>query len=143
MTGSALFDFLIACVALVGAIYLFYYAIDDMSPNETFTKIAKVAIGVAAAVAFILACKAVLFGGTGLVVSPLGIIFFAIGIIVVLVVLYVVKLLVGKFLPAELAEPVLFIIGALCLIALLYLAATTLFGIGANLNIAPKGGLLR
>ena len=133
MTGSALFDFLIACVVLAGAVYLFFYAIEGMSPNELFTKIARVAVGVAALVAFLFAVKAVLFGGTGLTVSPVGIIYFAIGIIVVLVVLYVVKLMVGKLLPAEFAEPVLFIVGAICLIALLVLAGNVLFGVGPSL----------
>ncbi len=67
----------------------------------------------------------------------------AIGIIVVLVVLYVVKLVIGKLAPPELAEPVLFIVGAICLISLLALAANTMFGVGPSLGSLRSGPLLR
>lgn len=135
MTGSALFDFLIECVALAGACYLFFYAIEGISPNALFTKIAKLAVGIAATIMFLFACKAVLFGGGGPTISPVGVLLFAIGIIVVLVVLYVIKIIVGKIAPSELQEPILFVLGAICLIALLYLAANVMFGFGP-----PIGG---
>lgn len=129
MTGSALFDFLIAIVVLCGAVYLFMAAIDGISPNALFTKIAKIAIGIAALVAFLFAVKAVLFGGgAAMIASPLGIIYFAIGILVVLIVLYLVKLVLARIAPEPFVEPIQFVIGAICLIALLGLAATTLFG---------------
>jgi hypothetical protein len=130
MTGSALFDFLIAIVVLGGAVLLFMTAIDGISPSALFTKIAKTAVGIAALVAFLFPIKGVFFGGggSGIATSPLGIIYFAIGLLVVLVVLYLVKLVLGWFCPAEFTEPVLFVVGAIALIALLALAATTLFG---------------
>jgi hypothetical protein len=40
MTGSALFEFLIALILLAGAVGLFFYAIEGMSPDALFTKIA-------------------------------------------------------------------------------------------------------
>jgi hypothetical protein len=131
MTGSALFDFLISIVALGGAVFLFMAVIDGISPNPLFTRIAKIAVGVAALIAFLFSIKGVFFGGGGgaLAISAVGIIYFAIGILVMLVVLYLVKMVIGWFgLPPEIAEPVLFVIGAIALIALLGLAATTLFG---------------
>lgn len=144
MTGSALFDFLIALVVLGGAMLLFMYAIDGISPNPLFSKLAKLAIGVAALVALLFAVKGVLFGGGGaLAVSPLGVIYFAIGIIVVLVVIYLVKLLVAQFAPAPYAEPILFVIGAIALIALLGLAASVLFGGGPFLSGVSGRPLLR
>ncbi len=144
MTGSALFDFLIACVVLLGAVYLFFYAIEGMSPNALFTKIAKLAVGIAALVAFLFAVKAVLFGGVGaMAVSPIGIIYFAVGVIVVLIVLFVIKLVVTKIAPAEFTEPVLFVVGGICLIALLILAANVLFGVGPPLSALRSGPLLR
>lgn len=136
MTGSALFDFLISLVALMGAVGLFMYAIEGLSPNALFTKIARVAVGVAALIALLLAIKGVFFGRGGLVIPPLGIIYFAIGIIVVLVVMYLVRMAVEAWLP-EYAEPILFVVGALALIALLGLAATALFG-GPVLGSAPR-----
>jgi len=39
MTGKCLLDFFIECVALLGAVYLFFYAIEGISPNALFTKI--------------------------------------------------------------------------------------------------------
>lgn len=139
MTGSALFDFLVAIVVLGGAVLMFMYAIDGISPNALFTKIAKLAIGIAALVALLFAVKGVLSGGGGgLAVTPLGIIYFAIGIIVVLVVMYLVKLLVAAFVPAPLAEPVLFVIGAIAIIALLGLAASTMFGAGPMLGASGR-----
>lgn len=130
MTGSGLFDFLIVLVVLGGAVLLFMYAIEGISPNPLFTKIAKLAVGVAALVAFLFAVKAVFFGGAGaMALSPVGVIYFAIGILVVLVVLYLVKLIIGKFVP-EFAEPILFVVGAIALVVLLSLAASTMFGGG-------------
>ena len=145
MTGSALFDFLIAIVVLVGAVTLFMIAIDGISRNALLTKIAKFAVGIAALVAFLFAVKGVLFGGGGAVaVSPTGIIYFAIGIIVVLVVMYLANLLLPYIAPAAWVEPILFVIAALVLIALLGLAASTLFGGGLVLSGAtPSRPFLR
>lgn len=137
MTGSALFDFLIALVVLGGAVLLFMIAIDNLAPNAQFSKIAKIAVGVAALVALLFAIKGVFFGG-GLVASPIGVIYFAIGIIVVLVVMYLVKLIVDYFVPDQYAEPILFVIGAIALIALLGLAATTLFSGGPILGTTGR-----
>ena len=64
----------------------------------------------------------------------MGVIYFAIGIIVVLVVMYLLKLIIGYFVPAQFVEPVLFVVGAIALIVLLSLAATTLFGGGPLLG---------
>ena len=138
MTGSALFDFLIALVVLGGAVALFMAAIDGISPNALFTKIAKIAIGIAALVALLVAIKGVFFGGGGaMTVSPLGIIYFAIGIIVVLVVMYLVKRFIVLICPLPWSEPILFVIGAIALIALLGLAASTMFGGGPVLGGGP------
>lgn len=144
MTGSALFDFLVACVVLCGAVYLFYCAIEGISQNAMFTKIARAAVGLAALVAFLLAIKAVLFGGgSAMTVSPIGLIYFAIGVIVVLIVLYVIKLVVPMIAPAGFVEPVLLVIGGICLIALLVLAANVMFGVGPSLGSLRSGPLLR
>ena len=135
MTGAGLIDFLINLVALGGAAALFFACIDGISPNALFTKIAKIAVGVGFLIAFLLAVKAVLFGG-GSAMSPLGLIYFAIGVIIVLVVLYLLKMILGWFLTGDMAwlnEPVMFVLGAVCLVALLYLAANVLFGVGPPL----------
>ncbi len=139
MTGSALFDFFIAIVALCGAGLLFAVAIDGIAPNPLFAKIAKIAVGVAVIIALLFAIRGVLFagGGGGLVVSPLGVLYFAIGIIIVLVVLYLVRMAVSYFAP-QFVEPIMYVVGAIALIALLGLAATTLFEGGQMLGASGR-----
>lgn len=130
MTGSALFDFFIALILLAGAVGLFFYAIEGMSPDALFTKIARLAVGLVAVVVFLYAIKGVFFGGGGTVaISPTGVIQFAVGIIVVLLVLYVSKAAVEFFLP-QFAAPIMYIMGGVALIALLLLFAQIFFGGG-------------
>jgi hypothetical protein len=136
MTGSALFDFFIALILLAGAVGLFFYAIDGMSPDPLFTKIARLAVGLVAVVVFLYAIKGVFFGGGGGVsITPLGVIEFAIGILVVLLVIYVTKAAVAYFLP-EFAAPAMYIIGGVALILLLGLFAKIFFGGGLTLEMS-------
>jgi hypothetical protein len=132
MTGSALFDFFIALILLCGAVGLFFYAIEGMSPDALFTKIARLAVGLVAVVVFLYAIKGVFFGGGGTVtVTPLGVITFAIGILVVLLVIYVAKAAIAFFLP-QFAAPAMYIIGGVALIVLLGLFAQIFFGGGLS-----------
>lgn len=135
MTGSGLFDFLIACVGLALVVFLFFLAIDKIGPDEFFKKVAKVAIGGVALIAFLVAAKGVLFGGGGgLAVTPFGIIQFAIGLLVAMVVVYLLYLLIDFF-GVPFKDPIKYVVGAVVLIALLVLAGQVLFG-GVNyLNI--------
>lgn len=147
MTGSGLMDFLIAFVGLCLVVGLFYYAIDFMAPDERFKKIARLAVGGVALLVFLIALKDVFFGGGGkIAVSPQGVIEFAIGLLGILVVLYIVYLAVDFFLPASpeapaaMAGPIKYVIGAIALIALLVVAERALFGGG--LGIIPRGRAL-
>ena len=131
MTGSLLMDFLIACVGLALIVALFFLAIDRIAPDPFFNKVARYAVGGVALLAFLVAVKSVLFGGAGgMSVTPYGIIQFAIGLLVVMVVLYLIYLVIDKIAPPEFAAPVKYVIGAIALIALLVLAAQVLFGGG-------------
>lgn len=128
MTGSALFDFLVSSVGLCIVVYLFFLAIDFLSPDPRFRLIARVAVGGVALLVFLVAIKAVLFGGgAGISVTPVGVIEFAIGVIVVLVVIYIINMVVD-FLAPGFAEPIKFVVGALALIAILVIAERSLFG---------------
>ena len=130
MTGSALMDFLIAIVGLCIIVYLIFLALDFIAPDARFKLIARYAVGGAALLIFLVAVKGVLFGGAGgaLAVSPVGVIEFAIGLIVVMVVLYLIYLVVDNFAPGNLALMIKYVIGALALIALLVLAERVLTG---------------
>jgi hypothetical protein len=135
MTGSALMDFLIAVVGLCIVIYLIFLAIDYISPDERFKQFARYAVGGAALLVFLVAIKGVLFGAgsAGMSVSPVGVIEFAIGLIVVMVVLFIIYMVIDRLAPAELAVPVKYVIGAIALIAILILAERVLFGGGLGL----------
>lgn len=142
MTGVALFNFLIVLVALFGAVILFFYAIEGISPDALFTKIARFAIGIAAVIVFLFAVRSVLFGGgTGISITPMGIFEFAIGIIVTLIVLKLVKLAVDYWIP-QFAVIVMYVVGGIALIALMYLAEQALLGGGLTGSLREGGGLL-
>lgn len=128
MSGSALFDFGISLLLLAGVVVLFFYAIDRLAPDPFFNKIARFAVGIAAFVLFLFAVKAVLFGGGGaLVISPLGIFKFAIGILVAVCVLVLIEMAAKYFVP-NFVTTIMVIANAVVLIALLALAADVLAG---------------
>ena len=130
MTGSGLLDFLITIIVIVGTGALFFITIDKVAPDATLNKIGKIAVGVVLAVVLLLAVKAVLFGG-GAALTGGGIIMFAIGIIVLLVVLYLIDLLLtwaGEQINATLAQAIKYVVFAVALIALLVLADKSFFG---------------
>ncbi len=130
MTGSALMDFLIAIVGLCLVVGIIFKALDFIAPDERFKTIARYAIGGVALIAFLVAIKGVLFGGGGgIAVTPVGLIEFAIGLIVLMVVLYIIYMVVDFFAP-PFAVQLKYVIGALALIALLVIAERALFGGG-------------
>jgi len=133
MTGSALLDFLIAVVGLCIMIYLIFRAIDFLSPDDRFRMFGRYAVGGAALLMFLVAIKSVLFSGGagGISVTPVGIIEFAIGLIVVMVVIFVIYFVIDRLAPPDLAVPVKYVIGALALIAILVLAERVLTGGGS------------
>jgi hypothetical protein len=133
MSGSGLVQFLVNIIALLAAGGIFFISIDKVAPDAFFAKVAKIAIGALLLIALIITIAAV-FGlaGAGVAVSPLGIIWFAIAVIVAVVVLYVINLIVDWIVSnmggAPLAPIVKYVLGAIVLIALLIAAANLLFG---------------
>jgi hypothetical protein len=133
MSGSGLVQFLVNIIALLAAGGIFFVSIDKVAPDEFFAKIAKIAIGALLLIAFIVTIAAV-FGlaGAGVTVSPLGILWFAIAVIVAVVVLYVVNLIVDWIAAnmgiGPIAGIIKYVLGAIVLIALLVAAANLLFG---------------
>lgn len=138
MTGSGLMNFLIACIGLCGIYAIFHVGIDFIpSMDERLKKIGRIVIGVVLLIAFLYAVSAVLFGGGGTIaITPMGIISFAIGMLVLLCVLYIITLGVNYFgadLAAELRSAILLVVGVIGLIAILLLAGSVLFGGGTSL----------
>src|SRR5258708_24175350 len=143
MTGSALMDFLITIVGLCLVVGIIFKALDFIAPDERFKTIARYAVGGVALIAFLVAVKAVLFGGGGtLAVTPVGLIDFAIGLIVLMVVLYIIYMVIA-FLAPPFAVQLKYIIGAIALIALLVIADRALFGGGLGMmgSFSRRGAL--
>lgn len=140
MTGSGLIDFLIGLIVLCAAVAMIYRAIPFISPDPTFTQIAYWAVGVVALIALLKVVSALLFGGGsgGTHMDGLGLIYFAIGLIVLLVFIYLIYMAIDAIAPAF-ATPAKYVVGALALIALLLLAAQVLFGGGVGLNFGGGG----
>ncbi len=139
MTGSGLMDFLIAVIGLCGIVYIVFMAIDFIAPDETFKKIARFAVGFVALIVFLVAIKGVLFGGGGMpAFSAIGMIEFAIALIVLMVVVFIIYKVVDFF-GTPFTVEVKYVIGAIALIALLVVAERALFGGG--LGLIPQGTL--
>lgn len=138
MTGSALMDFLIAVVGLILVVGLIFLAIDYLAPDERFKKIARWAVGGVALIVFLVAIRGVLFGGgPGMgAFSPNGLIEFAIGLIVVLVVVFIIYAVID-FLAPTFAPQIKYVVGAIALVAILVVAQRALFGGG--LGVLPGG----
>ncbi len=122
MTGSALFDFVISLILLLATGFVFFLVIDRVAPDPVLNKIGKIAVGVVLLIVFLLSIKGVFFGGGAGVahLDPKGFLYFCIGIIVILAVLYVIE-----FVLTWIAGAMIF---AIALIAMLVLADRTLVG---------------
>jgi hypothetical protein len=133
MSGSGLVQFIVNIIALLAAGGIFFISIDKVAPDEFFARIAKIAIGALLLIALIVTIAAV-FGlaGAGVTVSPLGIIWFAVAVIIAVVVLFVINILVDWIASqmgiGNLAAIIKYVLGAIVLIGLLVAAANLLFG---------------
>jgi hypothetical protein len=129
-------DFLITLVGIIIIGALVFLAIDFISTDERFKKIAKLAVGGVLLILFLVAVKGVLFGGGGAAITAAGFITFAIGVIVVLVVWYIITKVLDLILSwvglGALRDIILFVVGALVLIVILLLAANMLLGGGGS-----------
>lgn len=129
---SGLVQFLVNIVALLAAGGIFFLAIDRVSPDEFFARIAKIAVGALLIIALIFTVAAVFGIAGGVAVSPLGVLWFAIAVIVAIVVLYIINLVLD-WVAAQMGggpwiAPVKYVLGAIVLIGLLISAANLMFG---------------
>jgi hypothetical protein len=132
MSGSGLVQFVINLIALLAAGAIFFLSIDKVAPDEFFAKIGKIAIGALLLIALIVTVAAVFGLATGVTVSPVGVVWFAVAVIIAVVVLYVINLIVDWIATSmgigPLAGIIKYVLGAIVLIALLVAAANLLFG---------------
>src|SRR5262249_26521028 len=117
MSGSGLVQFLVNIIALLAAGAIFFISIDKVAPDAFFAKVAKIAIGALLLIAVVVTIAAV-FGlaGGGVTIAPLGIIWFAVAVIVAVVILYVINLVVDWIVQnmggAPLAPIIKYVLGA-------------------------------
>ena len=139
MSGSGLVQFLVNIIALLAAGGIFFISIDKVAPDPFFAKIAKIAIGALLLIALVITIAAVFGLATGITVAPLGIIWFAVAVIVAVVVLYVINLVVDWIGTQMGGGPwlgvVKYVLGAIVLIGLLLAAANMLFGYNIGMRL--------
>lgn len=146
MSGSGLVQFAVNVIALLAAGGIFFLAIDKVAVDAFFAKVAKIAIGALLLIGLVVTVAAVFGLASGVIISPLGVVWFAVAVIVAVVILYIINLVidwVGKQMGGEggpaWVVPVKYILGAVVLIGLLIAAADTMFGyrIGGHASVAP------
>jgi hypothetical protein len=132
MSGSGLVQFVVNIIAILAAGGIFFVSIDKVAPDPFFAKIAKIAIGALLLIALVVTVAAVFGFAGGVSVSPLGIVWFAVAVIIAVVVLYLINLVVD-WIASQMgggpwSVPVKYVLGAIVLIGLLVAAANLLFG---------------
>jgi len=132
MSGSGLVRFVIDLIAILAAGGIFFISIDRVAPDEFFARIAKIAIGALLLIALVIVVAAVFGLASGISVSPLGVVWFAVAVIIAIAVLYIINLVLdwvahnmggGPWLT-----PVKYVLGVIVLVGLLIAAANLLFG---------------
>lgn len=129
---SGIVQFAVNIVALLAAGGIFFLAIDRVAPDPWFARIAKIAVGALLLIALIFTVAAVFGLAGGVAISPLGVVWFAIAVIIAVVVLYVINLVLD-WIAAQMGAgswiaPVKYVLGAIVLIGLLVAAANLMFG---------------
>src|SRR5579864_9359047 len=132
---GSVFDFLIILVELIVIGALIFAAIEFIATDARFKQIAKIAVGGVLFVLFLFAVRAVFAGGqSGMNLTPLGFLYFAIGVMLVLIVWYVIDAMLGWiaahwFTPMAPALGIIrFVLAGLVLVVILLIAANVLFG---------------
>jgi hypothetical protein len=132
MSGSGLVTFVVNIIALLAAGAIFFVSIDRVAPDAFFAKIAKIAIGALLLIALVVTIAAVFGLATGVTISPLGVVWFAVAVIVAVVILYIINLVIdwigGQMGGGPWTAVVKYVLGAIVLIGLLVAAANLLFG---------------
>jgi hypothetical protein len=129
---SGLVQFVVNIIAILAAGGIFFVSIDRVAPDPFFAKIAKIAIGALLLIALVVTVAAVFGLAGGVTVSPLGVIWFAVAVIVAVVILYVINLVID-WVGANMGgggwvNAIKYVLGAIVLIGLLIAAADLLFG---------------
>jgi hypothetical protein len=136
MNGSSLLGFVVSLIVLFAIGAIFFLTIDKVAKDAFLAKIAKIVVGCLILIAFVFAIASVLgLGGVGLAATPMSIVVFAVGVLVLVVVLYLVDIFLNWLGPAMgmtpgIIEAVRFVIAVVAIIALVLVAGSALIGGG-------------
>jgi hypothetical protein len=144
MSGAGLWAFLVNIIGIAIVVGLIFAAMEFRPLPEPFRKFARLAVGGAAALLVLVAIGAVLFGGAAagqIKVTVIGIFEFAIGVIVLYAVLWLVDQILDYF-AVPMADKIKFLLSVIALIVILTLAAAALTSGGLGfINTGGRGGL--
>lgn len=130
--AAAFMNFLIILVGLCIIVGMIFLALDKVARDEFLKKIGKIAVGGCAVLVLLYSLKGTFFGGGSAGIAPVALIEFAIGVIVLIAVFYLLDLAVARWLP-EWADTINYVLSILMLVILLVLAERALFGGGLGL----------
>lgn len=147
--AGGLAAFLIAILVICILVAMLYVALPKISPDPSFTQIGQLAIGGIAVILVIeLALAALGMGGgaAGASLDAGGLIKFAIALIIIMIVIFVLYMAVDALLP-QFAMPIKYVVGGIALIAILLAANFVLFGgaipnWGGGAPLGKRGELL-
>jgi hypothetical protein len=133
---GAFFNFLIALVGLALIVGMIFLALDRIAKDDFLKRIGKIAVGGCAVLILLIDVRGVFFGGGGAgVITPSALIEFAIGVIILIAVFYLLDMAVTMWVP-QWAGVINYVLSVLMLVLLLVLAEQALFGGG--LGIIPS-----
>ena len=162
MNLASLVNFVVNVIGLCIVVGLIFLALDSpfIKLDAWIKKFAKFAVGGAAVLAFAAYCAAVFLGvGTGALMraTPASIIEFAIGMLILIAVLYIITLVVEWLLggavapgaqgatpaPSNIGGIIVFVVNVIAIVVILILAEKALFGGGLGLipNIGGFGAV--
>ena len=145
MNGSGLLGFLVTIVVLFAVGAIFFLTIDRVAKDAFLAKIAKIVVGCLILIGLIVAIAGVLgLGGGGVSASPQSIVMFAVAVLVLIVVLFLIDLFLGWLaanmgLTPPVVQAINFVITVVALIALILVAGDALIGGGAHLPFRSLG----
>jgi hypothetical protein len=132
---GGVFNFFIILVEIFIIGGMIWLAIDFIGTDDRFKRIAKFAVGGVLLILFLFAVRDVFGGGggSGMNLTPVGFLYFAIGVILTLIVWFVIDYVIGVlanwWTPLSAVLPLVrFVLAGLMLVVILLIAANVLFG---------------
>lgn len=122
---SGLLALIIGVILLVAVVAIFFLVIESIVKDALLQRIGKIVIGVLALVSVISAIWGALFGGGAGIPTGTNLIGFAVGLLIILAVVYIASIAITWF--GFMVTELQYLLSLIALIAVLLVAGTTLF----------------